>query len=100
MCAPALGAKYTLELFLKYRTFPHQAENVPADQLAGEVSSVPSPFNLGCLKKTREPASPELCSVEMLSPTRLVPPQPPDHGAFPEYVCLPFSFFSSLCLSS
>lgn len=74
-----------------------------ADQLA-EESSVPCPFHFGCWKKTSEQTSPELCSAEMLSTTGLiplrVPAHPPNSSAFPEYVCLPFSFFSLLCLSS
>lgn len=76
----------------------------PAHQLAEEESSAPCLLYFGCRIKgqwAKEPtALPcRLAGHHWADPT-FFPPQPPNSPAFPEYVCLPFSFFSSLCLSS
>ena len=73
----------------------------PAHQLAKE-SSVPCLFYSGWIKPVSKGAHSSALQTwwTQLGWSHSAPPHPPKDAAFPEYVCLLFSFFSSLCLLS
>lgn len=97
-CAPALGAKYTLELFLKYRTFSHLTENMLHWPASWGGVGCPMPFVFWPLKKkkTNEQTSPQLCSADTLNPAC---PTSSSKQSCISRVCLLAVFFLFLAVS-
>lgn len=104
LCVPALGAKYTLELFLKYRTFPPLSRKCVCWPASWGGVKCPMPFSFWPLEKS--PGSKQAHSSALKIRWTTGPVSSLSHLILPKILHfqsmfgLPFSFFSFLCHSS
>lgn len=92
LCVQALGAKYTLELFLKYHAFPPLSRKRVCWPASWGGVKCPMPFSFWPLEKSPVNKQAHSSALKIRWTTGLVsvPNHPPPNFAFPEYVWLAF----------